>query len=277
MISKKLFGSVALGLFCLSNTQAQVCPESALQSTGVLRFRQQGDIFEVPIQMSGCDALGLEVRWSNGRNNGSNFHITFVDGNRQAIYTKEINGFLTGSYDFPFNTLEPQPWYGANRSNAMFSVPTSVFIQAVRPFAFPASISYRISRVAKNKAEERVTGGGNELETRSHVGKKENEIVSIHRATRLIGASRLSLVQIELKAANPFPVRDTALQLQIGKRVFLNELSGDFTGRLLTLSLTPEMFAELEDGGEIVAFFDKRDGDDARRFGKLNKSLLSEK
>ena len=105
--------------------------------------------------------------------------------------------------------------------------------------------------------------------------------MSIHNAVRLIGASRLPVVQIELKTSRPFPVRDVPLQLQIGKKIFLDELSGDYTGRKLTLSLTPEMFAELKDGDEIVAFFSKVDGNgfaegDAWYFGKLIKSRRQE-
>ena len=111
--------------------------------------------------------------------------------------------------------------------------------------------------------------------------RQGNEIVRIHNAVRLIGASRLPLVQIELKASRPFPVRDVPLQMQIGKRVFTDELSGDYTGRKLTLSLTPEMFAELKDGDEILAFFGKSDGkrtpnQDVWYFGKLNKADIKQ-
>jgi hypothetical protein len=84
------------------------------------------------------------------------------------------------------------------------------------------------------------------------------------------------VVQIELKTSRPFPVRDMPLQLQIGKRVFVDELSGDYTGRKLTLSLTPEMFAELKDGDEIVAFFKPDRSGSADQevwyFGKLEKA-----
>ncbi|MEP6706783.1 MAG: hypothetical protein ABJC05_04660 [Pyrinomonadaceae bacterium] len=101
--------------------------------------------------------------------------------------------------------------------------------------------------------------------------------MSIHDAVRLIGASRLPLVQIELKTSRPFPVRDVPLQLQVGKRIFVDELSGDYTGRKLTLSLTPEMFAELKDGDEILVSLSKPDrsgsaDQDVWYFGKLEKS-----
>jgi hypothetical protein len=56
-------------------------------------------------------------------------------------------------------------------------------------------------------------------------------------------------------------------------------LSGDYTGRTLTLTLTPEMFAELKDGAAIMAFYDKPDGSGSTGnnvwyFGRLNKSLF---
>jgi len=85
-----------------------------------------------------------------------------------------------------------------------------------------------------------------------------------------------------LHTNRPFPPREDALQLQIGKRFFLDELTGDFTGRTLTLTLTREMFDELTDGADIVAFFDKPDrsgsaGEAVWCFGKLKKGLQSEK
>jgi hypothetical protein len=106
-----------------------------------------------------------------------------------------------------------------------------------------------------------------------------NTVVNISRGVRVIGETRQPLVQIELKTGRPFPARDTALQLQIGKRFFTRELSGDLSGRTLTLTLTPEMFAELKQGAEIVAFFDKPDrsglsGKNIWHFGRLDKGVL---
>jgi len=106
-----------------------------------------------------------------------------------------------------------------------------------------------------------------------------NEVVSIRSVVRAIGATRIPLVQIELRTNRPFPPRDSPLQLQIGKRFFLNELTGDYTGRSLTLTVTQEMFAELNEGATIVAFFDKPDrsgfaGRNVWHFGSLDKSSL---
>jgi hypothetical protein len=108
-------------------------------------------------------------------------------------------------------------------------------------------------------------------------GEEGNEVVSIKSAVRVIGATRMPLVQIELRTDRPFPPGDSPLQLQVGKRFFLTELTGDYTGRALTLTLTQEMFAELTDGAAIVAFFGKPDRSGFANsgvwyFGKLDKS-----
>ncbi len=240
------------------------------------RFRQLGEKIEIPIRGDGvpesvadCEPVALELHWANGRNNGSNFNVTFLDGSNRPIFAKQITAFLTGVMQFPLSSFDSQPAY--NSSLAMISVPTTVTIQAVPPFAAPASISYAVTRVARAAA----TGGRSKRQEEE--GRQVNEIVSIHNAVRLIGGSRLPVVQIDLKTSRPFPVRDLPLQLQIGKKVFVDELSGDYTGRKLTLSLTPEMFAELTDGDEIVAFFSKpavtgSADQDVWVFGKLIKS-----
>jgi hypothetical protein len=136
------------------------------------------------------------------------------------------------------------------------------------------------TRDEKEEREKVETGDAQKAENgrlgHNRVAGQRDEIVSIHNAVRLIGASRLPVVQIELKTSRPFPVRDVPLQLQIGRKLFVDELSGDYTGRKLTLSLTPEMFAELKDGDEVVAFFRNPDGNgvaerEVWHFGKLNK------
>lgn len=275
---KKVFPLLVFCLLCLTNVHAQDCPESALKSSGTVRFRQPGEVFEIPIQVPGCEPIVLDLRWSNGRSNGSNFNVTFLDGDNQTIHTRQLSGFLTGNYQFPFATLDARPWYG---SGSMLSLPTTVAIQAIQPFALPATLSYTLMRV-NVRAKGRQAVSTEEKEKQRNVvepGKPGNEIVNIRRAVRLIGSSRVPLVQIHLKTARPFPVSETALQLRIGKRLFLNELSGDHTGRVLTVSLTPEMFSDLEDGSEIVAFFGDSDSggastSDLWNFGRLDKALL---
>jgi hypothetical protein len=261
-------------------TEAHLCADLPGQTSGTHRFRYLGETIEIPIRgddvpasVADCEPVALEVRWANGRNNGSNFTVTFLDGNKRPIYSKYLSGFMAGVVQYPLSSFA-QPMFGP--SPAMISVPSSVTIQAGEPVAAPASLSYTVTRVTRpsKKKEERKKGEAEED------AKQGNEIVSIHDAVRLIGASRLPLVQMELKTSRPFPARDVPLQLQIGKKIFIDELSGDYTGRKLTLSLTPEMFAELKDGDEIVAFFSKPDGNasadqDVWNFGKLSKAVGS--
>ena len=261
-------------------TEAHLCADLPGQTSGTHRFRYLGETIEIPIRgvdvpasVADCEPVALEVRWANGRNNGSNFTVTFLDGNKRPIYSKYLSGFMAGVVQYPLSSFD-QPMYGP--SPAMISVPSSVTIQAGEPVAAPASLSYTVTRVTRpaKKKEGRKKGEAEED------AKQGNEIVSIHDAVRLIGASRLPLVQMELKTSRPFPARDVPLQLQIGKKIFIDELSGEYTGRKLTLSLTPEMFAELKDGDEIVAFFSKPDGNasadqDVWNFGKLSKAVGS--
>jgi hypothetical protein len=261
-------------------TEAHLCADLPGQTSGTHRFRYLGETIEIPIRgddvpasVADCEPVALEVRWANGRNNGSNFTVTFLDGNKRPIYSKYLSGFMAGVVQYPLSSFD-QPMYGP--SPAMISVPSSVTIQAGEPVAAPASLSYTVTRVTRpsKKKEERKKGEAEED------AKQGNEIVSIHDAVRLIGASRLPLVQMELKTSRPFPARDVPLQLQIGKKIFIDELSGDYTGRRLTLSLTPELFAELKDGDEIVAFFSKPDGNASAdqgvwNFGKLSKAVGS--
>lgn len=106
-----------------------------------------------------------------------------------------------------------------------------------------------------------------------------NVVVAIKNSARVIGGRRQALIQMQLRTSRPFPARDSALQLQVGRRLFVDELAGDFTGRTLTLTLTPEMFAELSDGAAIMAFYGKPDGsgssgNDVWYFGRLNKRLV---
>ncbi len=260
----------------------RVCPEIPGQTSGTHRFRYLGETIEislrgdgVPASVADCEPVTLDLRWANGRNNGSNFTVTFLDGNKRPIYTKYFSGFMAGVVQYPLSSFD-QPMYGS--SLAVVSVPSAVTIQAGEPVAAPANLSYAVTRVARpSRAREKGEGGNGVSQERE---KEGNEVVSIHNATRLIGASRLPLVQIELMTSRPFPVRDVPLQLQIGNKTFLDELSGDYTGRRLTLSLTPDMFAELKDGEEIRAFFGKANGNvsaegDVWLFGKLHKEVNS--
>jgi hypothetical protein len=268
--------------------ETDACADLSGQSSATHQFRQMGETIEIPLRgesvpasVADCEPVTLDLHWTNGRNNGSNFNVTFLDGNNRPVYAKQITAFMSGVLQFPLSSFDAQPGNGS--SLEMISIPVTVTIQAVRPFAAPANLSYRVTRVprASNREQKEEPEKGETAEAQpaeysravhSQDAGQGNEIVSVHYAVRLIGASRLPVIQIELKTSRPFPVRDVPLQLRIGKKVFLDELSGDYTGRKLTLSLTPEMFAELKDGDEIIAFFSKPFADgDVWYFGKLNK------
>jgi hypothetical protein len=128
-------------------TDAQACPEPAPQSFANHTFRRLGETIEIPINVADCQAVALELHWSNGRNNGSNFTVTFLDTSERPIYTKQISAFMSGNVEFPFSTFYSQPYWG---SQSLISVPSMVTIQAVSPFAYPASLSYRVTRVARH-------------------------------------------------------------------------------------------------------------------------------
>ena len=285
---KKLILSLAVSLLFLGNAYGQEkaaedpCADPAGQSLITHKFRRVGETIEiairgdgVPASVADCEPVSLELRWANGGNNGSNLNVTFWDGNNRPLYNRAVSAFLTGVREFELSAFDAIPQYGSSLS--MISVPTRVTIEAGRPFAMPVNLSYMVIREARKPA-----AGSNRVEGNREKGERGtgNEVVSIHHAVRLIGASRLPLIQIELKTNRPFPVREVPLQLQIGKKVFKEELTGDHTGRKLTLNLTPEMFSELTDGDEIVAFFSRPDGPgfaegDAWFFGKLAKAVIS--
>jgi hypothetical protein len=118
--------------------------------------------------------------------------------------------------------------------------------------------------------------------SRSQPADEDNVIIGITSAVRVIGGRRQSLVQIHFKTDRPFPVGERVLQMQVGKRFFVNELSGDHTGRSLVLTLTPEMFTELNDGSVVAAFYDRPDwsgysSGEIWYFGRLRKDALATK
>ncbi|MGH9931544.1 MAG: hypothetical protein ACREA9_20245 [Pyrinomonadaceae bacterium] len=153
------------------------CSEPTQQTSGSYNFRRQGESFDIQISGADCQAVALELRWSNGRNNGSNFHVIFLDKDNQAIYTKELSGFLTGNFLFPFTTIEPQPWLSSGSMMSVASVPVKVVIQTVRPFAFPANISYTVTRAAGQQRRHK------------SVVKSESEAVNKGKAQGLKGES----------------------------------------------------------------------------------------
>jgi hypothetical protein len=271
LVSLALSLSFAVSAYAQEKAGARVCADVPGQTSGTHRFRV-GETLEIPLRGEGvaasvtnCEPVELKVNWANGRNNGAMFNVTFLDDRNSPIYTRQIPGFLPGVVQFPLQQFDSR---GYGSSMAMVSVPTMVTIQAVEPFMAPAVLSYRVTSVSRE------TGAGGRERRQEEDTSKGNEVVSIRNVVRLVGSGRIPLVQIELKTARAFPIKDAPLQLEIGKKIFVDELSGEFTGKKLTLSLTPEMFAELQDGDEIVASFGGNTGNDPAevwRFGKLKK------
>ena len=263
---------VAVCLLCVESIHAQECPDLT-DTVGSHSFRRVGETIEIPIALGDCQPISLEVHWSNGRNNGSLFNLTFLDGNDRTLYTKQISAFLFGRFEFP---LEPSQVLSAGGVVSLMAVPSYVTVQAAPPFGLPATLSYRVNRQKVHPRAAR-RSNGESADANPEKGER-NEVASISNSVRVIGATRQPLVLIKLTTSRPFPPKDSALQLRVGERVFINELSGDFTGRELTLTLTPAMFAELMEGAEIVAFFEGADRDsDSWHFGKLKKGMLQVK
>ncbi|HLA10496.1 MAG TPA: hypothetical protein VJ023_07855 [Pyrinomonadaceae bacterium] len=279
-----------LGLFGASNIEAQTCAEIVSRSSGTHKFRGLGERLEILLRpgdavssdsdevepSTECYPLSLELRWANGRNNGSNFQILVLDGRDQTVYARGLSGFLVGTRRISLTGAEAQQWPGHN----LISVPSKIVIQTKPPLALPASLSYSVTWLeSSRRSDEREVDSAAEKKAKERTPKAlppeegtGNQVVGIRSVVRLIGSSRWALVQIELRSAVPLPVREVPLKLRIGDQVFLDELAGEYTGRNLTLSLTPKMFADLEDGAEIKAFYDERE---SWSFGKLSKSLLA--
>jgi hypothetical protein len=102
-----------------------------------------------------------------------------------------------------------------------------------------------------------------------------NSIVGIHSLLRITGSVRRPMIQIELRTGRPFPIRNAGLEVQIGKAFFMAGGAGPSGG----VFLTPEQFAQLKDGAEVIAFYNSpdRSGASAKEiwyFGRLNKSML---
>jgi hypothetical protein len=106
-----------------------------------------------------------------------------------------------------------------------------------------------------------------------------NSIAAIRSTLRILEAMREHLIQIEMRTSRAFPIRNARLEVQIGKQFFVNQLAADTSGYGLTLSLSPEQFASLKDGADVLAFYNSpnRSGTFARDiwyFGRLDKGRL---
>ena len=403
----RIVACVAVCLMSLDGAHAQECPNPAPDSSGSHSFSRVGETFDIPLSFANCQSIALDLRWSNGRDNGSVFNLTFFDSDNRVLYSKRVSAFLSGAFEFPLSPTESSSSPG---KATVMPTPTMVTIKAVPPFGLPATLSYTVARVNRNprpkpkgidpnlittlqtapgkvifdsptyaltevpfdEPRELEIGGkkktvesafrliiksgntnadiqqmmtrgidliwindaplpafhrasevgalvydasvlregaevsvsnedGSEMyslperiQNLSHIqgrtskfksSDEDNEVeegnvvASIRSAAGVTGNTHLPMVQIEFKTDRPLSGKDNALRMQIGRRFFLNEVSGDNTGRVLTLTLTPETFDELKDGAEIVAFLNRPNrsgyaGEDVWYFGKLRKGNL---
>jgi hypothetical protein len=106
-----------------------------------------------------------------------------------------------------------------------------------------------------------------------------NSIMAMQRGVRISDSVRERIVQIWMRTAREFPTRNAALELQIGKDFFMNELGTGLDGHSLTVIMTASRFEQLRAGADVVAFFIRPDrsgafGKEIWYFGKLDKSML---
>ncbi len=150
-----------IGLHSMS--QAQQCSDPVPQTSGSHSFHRRGEIIEIPISLADCHPVSFALRWANGRNNGTNLQITFLDSAGQPIHSKAISAFVNGSIQLPFATMENQRWVRSGSVmmsvTSVSTIPTTVRIEAVAPFALPATISYRVTRVAGRRKVEATAVG----------------------------------------------------------------------------------------------------------------------
>ncbi len=107
------------------------------------------------------------------------------------------------------------------------------------------------------------------------IAEEGNSIVGVRSILRIAGSVRRPMIEIEMRTNRPFPVRNAVLQVQIGKQVFMAGGAGATAG----VFLTPETFASLKNGAEVIAFYNTPDrsgasGREIWHFGRLNKSML---
>src|SRR6266850_6896478 len=101
--------------------EGPLCTDLPGQTSGSVRFRHVGEMVEIPIrgeaiQESGvdCEPVSLDLHWANGRNNGSNLSVTFLDGTKRPIFARQISAFLIGVLQLPLSSFEAQPVYGSS-------------------------------------------------------------------------------------------------------------------------------------------------------------------
>jgi len=113
------------------------------------------------------------------------------------------------------------------------------------------------------------------LSTIEPLSEEGNSIVRIHSLLRIAGSVRRPMIQIEMRTNRAFPIRNAELQVQIGRESFM----AGGAGSTAAVFLTPEQFARLKDGAEVIAFYNSPDRSGALAkeiwyFRRLNKRML---
>ena len=134
-----------------NKTTVEPCPDPAPETSGSHRFRRLGEIIEIPVGLADCQAVSLELHWANGRNKGSNFRVTFLDSANRPIFSKHLFGFMTGNFELLLSKFYSRRYFG---SRSLITVPTTITIETVSPFAYPANLSYTITRASRKPKPE---------------------------------------------------------------------------------------------------------------------------
>lgn len=112
------------------------------------------------------------------------------------------------------------------------------------------------------------------------------ERMRIRRAWRVTKSTRRPLVEMEFYSDRGFPALNAAVLLLVGEQYFHGGGYGDYEGHVLVFKLTPEEFAKLRSGDEVIVTYQgvdlRRESDcgcaetcRVWRFGRLNKRKIT--
>jgi len=101
---------------------------------------------------------------------------------------------------------------------------------------------------------------------------------------RIAGATRRTVIEIEVYSDVPFSGGNDTHVLHIGSKRFTWPRGGDATGNTLNFELTPEQFSKVKSGDEVKVTYGLDDESSDRtavpqriwKFGKFDKSKIDE-
>jgi len=108
--------------------------------------------------------------------------------------------------------------------------------------------------------------------------------INIHSVLRIAGATRRTVIEIEVYSDVPFSGGNDTHVLHIGSKRFTWPRGGDATGNTLIFELTPEQFSKVKSGDEVKVTYGLDDESSDRtavpqriwKFGKFDKSKIDE-